>query len=272
MGPQAQMLFKARTHGIDRDDVSDPPALCHDEQTGIRGGIRRFDRVGQHELLFVRQIHQLPAGGGGERERRFADHVSAGLERSFDVLVMLLRMSRDIDGVDLVERVPVLFVRDAVDELHLPDELPAQAALAERADHELSLLRSEHRAGNALGARQIDHLAVFVEIVELADPVRAHREDIHVVAPDIVDLLAFVFLHDDLVRQARGLDGGDALDKRLLVVDLPSGFVIVVARDADDQIIAERLRPLQKPDMAVVQQVVGAVCDDLDHKLSLRSV
>src|SRR5687767_8652671 len=46
----------------------------------------------------------------------------------------------------------------------------------------------------ALGAGQVDDLAQLLQVVELAFPVRAHREDLDVEVPDVVLLLLPVLL------------------------------------------------------------------------------
>ena len=212
------------------------------------------------------KLLQLLILRGGKRNGRLADHVLSGRQRSFHVVIVLFRMCRHIDSVYSVKGIVAILIFDTVDICHLSDEFSANTSVADRTNQQLSFFRPDLRAGNALGARKIDYLAILIEIIKLSDPIGSDRENIDIISSDIVDLLSFIFLNDDLVRKTGRFDCGNTFNEGLLVVDLPSGFVIVVACDADDQIVAERLCPFQKANMPVMQQVICTVCNNLDHE------
>ena len=148
----------------------------------------------------------------------------------------------------------------------LPGEAAGYAPRPRDADlHLLVLLLAQHGRGDALGARQVDHLAVLVQVVEVAHPVAAHGEDVNVVLLYVVDLLPEVVLDDDLVGDARGADRLHALQHVVLHVELAALAVEVVVRHAHDEVVAQCLGATQQVDVALVQQVVGAVCDYFLH-------
>ena len=117
-------------------------------------------------------------------------------------------------------------------------------------------------AGDALGALEVDDLAVVLEVVELAQPVRADREDVDLVLLDVVDLLAFVLLDDHLVGEAAVLHVLDAIHQALLDVQLAAGVVEVLGRDRDDQVVTQGAGALEEASVPVVEQVERSVGDD----------
>ena len=156
---------------------------------------------------------------------------------------------------------------NGIDEMGLGHEATGDAARTDHADaHNLALLLAQLRGGDSLRAGQVDHLAVFAEVVEVALPVGAHGEDVDVVFLDVVDLLAHIVLDDDLVGQARGLHGLHALEHVVAHVELAALAVEIVVGDAHDEVVAQFLSPPQQVDVALVQEVVGAVSDDFLHE------
>ena len=201
------------------------------------------------------KILQLLILRRGKRNGRLADHVFSSQQCFFYIVIVLFRMRRNINSVYALKGIVAILIIDTVDIRHLSDEFSANASVADRADPQLSFLCPDLRAGNAFGAREIDHLAELVEIIKLSDPIGSDRKDIDVISSDIVDLLPFIFLDNNLVRKSCCLNGSNTFDERLLVIDFPSGFVIVVACNADDQIVAKRLCPFQKANMPVMLSI-----------------
>jgi len=157
---------------------------------------------------------------------------------------------------------------DAVD-AHVADEpallyeAPGDPASADNAHSQDAVRRrAQLGAGDALGAIQVDDLAVFGEVVELAQPVRADREDVDAQPLDVVDLLALVLLDDHFVDQSGGFDIADALERALPDVHLAAAVVVLLGRDPDDQVITKCLCAFQQPQVTFVEQVEGAVGDD----------
>ena len=90
------------------------------------------------------------------------------------------------------------------------------------------------------------------------------------VSLDIINLLALILLDDNLIRQSRGPHAFDALHQGLLYIDLAPGLIKILGGHAHDQIISQRPGPLQQTNMAVMQQIIGSVCDHSRHKIPLR--
>ena len=128
-------------------------------------------------------------------------------------------------------------------------------------------LGTEHGAADAFGTRQIDDLAVFVEVVELAYPVAADGEDVDIVLLDVVDLLTEVVLDDDFVGVASGLDGLDTLEDVVAHIELAATTVEAVAGDSDNEIVAQLLGTAKEVDVSLMQEVVGTVGNDSCHML-----
>ncbi len=124
---------------------------------------------------------------------------------------------------------------------------------------------TELRAGNALGARKIDHLAVLVQVVELSLPVGPDGEDIDIILLDIVNLLPNIVLDDDLIGISGCFDGLDTLQDIIAHIEFPSPPVETVARHTDDEIVAELFCPAKEVDVTLMEEVVGAVGDDFGH-------
>ena len=285
------VLADAGAGRVDRQHLADAPALDQQQQTRVGRGVGGLDRLHQNQLLLPGEGHQLLALGAAERQRGLAQNVPARLERAAELGSMLFRPGAQIDRVhpleqavevvgDELELPPPAFGQglaagvqgadvQAVDKGALPPELRDEARVARETQSHRTAALADLGAGHALGPREIDDLAVGVEIVELADPVGADRENVDIVFADVVDLLALVLLDDDLVRQARGAHRLDALHQGLAHVDLAALLVEIVRGDADDQPVAQRLRALEQADVTVVQQIIGAVGDDLYHGAAL---
>jgi len=120
-------------------------------------------------------------------------------------------------------------------------------------------------AGDTHGTRQVDHLAVLVQVIELSHPVGPDGEDINVILLDIIDLLPYIVLDDHLIGIPGRLDGLHPLKHIVPDIELPPPPVEAVARHPDDQIIAELLRATKEVDVALVEKVVSTVCYYFDH-------
>ena len=101
------------------------------------------------------------------------------------------------------------------------------------------------RARNTLSPVQVHNLAKLGKVIEVATPVRADGKYIDAKTLDVVDLLTFVFLDDDLIRKTRFTNVLDSLRQRLGYIDFPAHLIETVGRHTDDKVIAQRLRPLQ---------------------------
>lgn len=213
----------------------------------------------------------------------------AGLEGALGIVVMGQVRRGDIDGIDLLdEGVKVVEGLEAElmgkgvslgfvgiedgDDIGTTNYLGFRnepAGDPARSDDpnltDILRLLAELRAGDALGARKIDHLAVLVQIVELPHPVRPDGEDIHIILLDIIDLLPHIVLDDDLIGISGSFDGLDTFQDIVPDIEFSTSPVKAVARHTDNQIIAEFLRAAKEVDVTLVEEVVGAVSYYFSH-------
>jgi hypothetical protein len=152
---------------------------------------------------------------------------------------------------------------DTAHEVRLGDETVGDAAGADDAEpHHAGVLVAQLGARDALGALEVDDLAVVLQVVELAQPVGTDREDVDVVPLDVVDLLALVLLDDHLIGEAALLDILDPVHEALLDVQLAAGVVEVLGGDGDDQVVAEGAGAFEEASVPVMEQVECSVGDD----------
>ena len=269
--------------GFHIDDIPDDAALDHRDQVGesrTESGLAGFQ---EDEAFLVGKPVQLLRLLGTEDERNLAEDVLARLEGALGIVVMGQVGRGDIDGIDLLHegvkviegfeaelmgkgvRLGFVGIEDGDDlrpahDLGFRDEPacnPAGAYNPNLAD--ILCLLTKLCAGNTLGARKIDHLAVLVQIVELPYPVGPDGKDIHVILLNIIDLLPHIVLDDHLIGIPGRLHGLDALQDIVPDIELPPSAVKAIARHPDDQIIAEFLRPSKEVNVTLVKEVVGAV-------------
>ena len=287
-----------RLGGFDIDDLADESALDEGDEVvegRAEGGLVGFE---EHQLAILGQLIEFAGLVATEHQRGLAEHVATLLQGIARLLVVAEVGRGDIDGIDighqglvaLVDMGEVVVLRqavgmvghevvdarhlDGIDEVALGHKAAGDAACTDNTDaHHLALLLAELGGGDALRAGQIDHLAVLAEVVEMAFPVGAHGEDVDIVLLDVVDFLTHIVLDDDLIGQARGPDGLNALEHVVADVELATLAIEIVVGDSHDEVVAQRLRPPQQVDVALVQQVVSAVSDDFFHRgKALRAV
>ena len=273
------------------DDITDDAALHHGHdmaEGGAIGGLAGFE---EDEVALLGDVVELEGFGLAERKGNFAQHMTAGKQAALGIVVVRKMRGGDIDGIDvgdeLVEvgkgidamlrgkglSLSPIGIQDGyhlcpIHHLGFGHETMGDATTADDANAiDVLALGTEHGAADAFGAGQIDDLAVFVEVVELAYPVAADGEDIDIVLLDIVDLLTEVVLDDDFVGIACGLDGLDSLEDVVAHVELAATAVEAVAGDTDDEIVAQLLGSAEEVDVSLMQEVVGAVGNDSCHML-----
>ena len=234
----------------------------------------------------MRQAEQLPAFPFRHGNRRLADHMNPLVQGKPDLLRVHGGMRRDVNRVHLLQQLAVILRADAQrivihqipairradsDNINPVDigaflaEFSHKMGFPHKAEAQIPLSRTDLRGGNPLRAGQIDHTAVIVEIVELSYPIRTDGENIHLIFPDIINLLSFVLLHNHHIGDAERFYRFHPLDQRLLNVDLPARFIKVIRSNPDYKVIAQRFRALQKPYVTVMQQVKCPVSDYFYH-------
>ena len=273
------------------DDIADDAALNHGHdmaESGAIGGLAGFHK---DKVSLLGETVEFEGFGLAEREGNLAQYMTACQEAALGVVVVREMRGSNIDGIDVGdELVEVGIGLDAVlrgkglslspigiqDGYHLcpihhlgfGHETMGDTSAADDANAiDVLALGTEHGTADAFGAGQIDDLAGFVEVVELAYPVAADGEDVDIVLLDIVDLLTEVVLDDDFVGVACGLDGFDSLEDVVAHVELAATAVEAVAGDTDNEIIAQLLGTAKKVDVSLMQEVVGAVGNDSCHML-----
>lgn len=182
----------------------------------------------------------------------------ACLERALGVVVMGQVGRGNIDGIDLLDEgveivdgleaelmgkgvsLGLVGIEDGDDigpahDLGFRDEPTGDPTGTDNPDlADILSLFAELCAGDALGARKIDYLAVLVQIVELPHPIGPDGKDIHVILLDIINLLPHIILDDDLIGISSCLHGLYALQDIVPDIELSSPPVEAIARYTDD--------------------------------------
>ena len=274
---------------LDIDDIADDATLDQGDdmaECGAIGGLAGFE---EDEVALFGNAVEFLGLGLAEREGNLAQHMLTCQETALGIVVVREMRGGDIDGIDVGdELVEVGIGLDAmlrgeglglspigiedgyylcpIHYLGFGHETMGDTTTADDANAiDVLAFGAKHGAADAFGARQIDDLAVFVEVVELALPVAADGEDVDIVLLDVVDLLAEVVLDDDFVGVASGLDGFDTLEDVVAHIELAATTVEAIAGDSDDEVIAKFLGTAKEVDVALMQEVVGAVGNDTCH-------
>ena len=159
---------------------------------------------------------------------------------------------------------------NATHHLTLRHEPACYAACANDA-HPINGLRSftQHGRGYTLRARQINHLTILVQIVEVPHPVAADGKDVYVILLYVIYLLSYVVFNHNLVGITSCLHCFHALQHVVAHIQFATLTVEAVTSDTNYQIVAQLFCPPQQIDMPLVQQVVGTVCNYFLHSLFL---
>ncbi len=258
-------------------------------ESGAIGSLAGFHK---DEVAFLSDAVEFESFGLAEREGDFAQHMLAGKKTALGVVVVREMRGGYINGIDVGDE--LVEVGEAFNAVYLGEglclflvgiqdshylspihhlgfghETMGDATAADDTDaKDVLAFGAKHGAADAFGTRQIDDLAVFVEVVELADPVATDGKDIDIVLLDVVDLLAEIVLDDDFVGIACGLDSLDTFEDIVAHVELAATSVEAVAGDTDDEVIAKFLGTAKEVDVALMQEVVGTVCNDFGHILN----
>ena len=94
-------------------------------------------------------------------------------------------------------------------------------------------------AGNVLGPLQILHIAVILQVIKFAPPVRAEHKQIHLVLNNITELLSLILFYDNLVGKTGAPHVLNSFQKTVAHIQLAALNVITLAGYAHDQIIAQ---------------------------------
>ncbi len=106
------------------------------------------------------------------------------------------------------------------------------------------LLIAKHGGRDIPRPLQVYHLAVILQVLKGARPVRADSENVDIVFLNILHLLAHVILHDHLVRKSGSFHIFNALVQGIDYVQFSPGLVVLLGSDSHDQIIPKLLGPL----------------------------
>ncbi len=129
----------------------------------------------------------------------------------------------------------------------------------------------QHCAGDYFGAGEVNDFAVIFEEVKFVLPIVAHNESVDLVAFYVDDLLFPVFFRNyeiyvadrlkDLFSLGIGHNGFFAFDE-----------IEFIGGKGYDEVVAEFAGTHQKVHVAVVEEVEGAVGDDLFHKYTVEGM
>ena len=86
---------------------------------------------------------------------------------------------------------------------------------------------------------QILHIAVILEVIKFAPPVRAEHKQIHLVLNNITELLSLILFYDNLVCKTGAPHVLNSFQKTVAHIQLAALNVITLAGYAHDQIIAQ---------------------------------
>ncbi len=275
--------------GFDVHDVADDSTLDQGDKMVESRAERCLAGFEEDEFVALREVVELAGLGAREDKRDLAENMLAGLEGTLCVCVVSGVRGSDVYRVDAFDegvergmglkpefsgeglcsgRIGIQDRNDlsSADNLRLGHEAPRDAAGADDADAiGILCLLTKLSTRDAFRTREVDYLAVLVQVVELPYPVRADGEDIDIVFLDIINLLAYIVLDDDFVGIPRRLHGLNAFQDIVPGVEFPTSLVERVTRNPDDQVITQLFRPPQQVDMPLMQQVVCSVCDDFYH-------
>ena len=221
--------------GLHVHDIADDAALDHRDQMGesrAESGLAGFQ---EDEAFLVGKAVKLFGFLCTKDKRNLAEYMLAGLEGALGIVVMSQVGRGDIDGIDLLDEgaeivegleaelmgkgvsLSLVGIEDGDDigpahDLGFRDEPTGDPAGTDDPDlADILRLFAKLRAGDSLGARKIDHLAVLVQIVELPHPVGPDGKDIHIILLDIINLLPHIVLDDHLIGIPGRLHGLNAL-------------------------------------------------------------
>ena len=184
-------------------------------------------------------------------------------ERIFDFFVVPSGVGEDIHTVALFQKCVIILPREfriqngiaigrdeeTVYGLTFPGIFILHILFITTHDTEIQAVtfRSNPGTGYTGGSLQVDDGAVFFQIVEISLPIGTDGKDIGSIFLDIVNLLPFIFFHDDLVGKSRLLHALNSFRKGLFDIDLATVVVKIVRSDPDNQVIAQGSGTLQKP-------------------------
>ena len=126
-------------------------------------------------------------------------------------------------------------------------------------------LLPEHRTGDILCPFQINYIAVITDIVKDSHPVRTDREDIDMVLLNVTNLLSQCLFNDNFIHKSSFSHIFHTDRKRIYDVELSSLHIVFFCRHADDQIVAQCLRPLKQTVMPLMEKVESSICNYLCH-------
>ena len=288
--PERGIGKKLGKSGLDIDHLADDTALDEGQEMGPGGKMGGLAGFEQNDPALLGQTVEFFGFGTAEHKGDFAKHVLPGFEALPAIGVVARVGTGHIDAVDLIEEPavgtgkggePVTTGKSgggngigivtgrklqAADESGLGHKTAGNAPGADDTNPQLRTgLGTELGAGDTLGAGQIDDLAIFFQIVEMALPVAADGEDVDIVFLDVVDLLTEIVFDDNLIGITGGPDGFDALKHVVTDVELAALAVETVVGDTDNQVVAQGFGAPQKIEVPLMEQIVSAVGNDFLH-------
>ena len=130
---------------------------------------------------------------------------------------------------------------------------------AHTVDHTLT---SELGTGNIFGTFQINDLAVILQIIKFATPVRTDYQKVDIIFCNVIKLLPLIFLYNDLIRKTGLADIFDTLQKIVLYIQLAAFDIKALTGDSHNKIIPKLPGSFQNIVMSLVEQIKGTVSND----------
>ena len=108
-------------------------------------------------------------------------------------------------------------------------------------------------------------------MVEFSHPVIPHHQNVDSMVDHVIHFLAPRIFNNHLINEADGFDDHSPVRKGVIGFFL-FDFVEFVTGQAYDQIFPQSFCPAQEIDVAAMQNIIAAVCDDsFTHKLKIRN-
>ena len=267
-------LVQACAAGVHRHYIAYNAALGKQQQAVVSHRVGCLYGIQQHNTLLGGKRLKLAPLFGAQRYRRLAQHVLATLQRLLYLAVVQLGCRDDVQGIRRRKQLVVrggmaclvlkasgkeavvecihLARLEPVDKLALTLYLVEYGRFAHKSERNRLLLAAYLGARHSVGALEVYHTTIVVEIVELALPVGSYGEYVDTKPLDVVYLLTLVLLNNNLVGKSGGLHSLNSLHKRLLHVNLATLAVERVGRHSNDEIVAKSLGSLQQSDVSIM--------------------
>ena len=108
-------------------------------------------------------------------------------------------------------------------------------------------------------------MAVFIQIIKIALPVRSYSKNIHSVFFDIINLLSEIFFYDNFIRKPCRFHILNTFHQRITYVKLTPGLIEIIRGHSYDKIIPQLFSSFQKIIMSLMKQIICTISYNFFH-------